>query len=220
MLSNSDTEDYMLINKLPERLNNKDEKIILDEFIKGDQNARATLIERNLRLVAYIANKFKNPNIEREDLISIGTIGLIKAVSTFNANKGIKLATYASRCIENEILIYMRKNNRIKTKCEMSIDEPISTDSNGNELYISDIIGTSNDIIFETIEEKINKKILIDALAKLNDRDKKIIELRFIKNGGMTQRELSSIMGITQSYISRLEHSIIDELKYYIKCNI
>ena len=179
-----------------------------------DAQAKATLIERNLRLVVYIARKFENTGINVEDLISIGTIGLIKAINTFRAEKKIKLATYASRCIENEILMYLRRNTR--TKSEISIDEPLNVDWEGNELLLSDILGTENDIISKGIEEEVDKELLGKALEKLNNREKKIIELRFgLYSGGeeKTQKEVADLLGISQSYISRLEKKIIERLK-------
>lgn len=180
-----------------------------------DSEVKALLIERNLRLVVYIAKKFDNTGIGVEDLISIGTIGLIKAINTFNPTKNIKLATYASRCIENEILMYLRRNN--KTKFEVSIDEPLNVDWDGNELLLSDILGTDEDIIYKNIEDEVDKKLLSKALEVLSDREKMIIELRFglnTKDGEeRTQKEVADILGISQSYISRLEKKIIKRLK-------
>lgn len=180
-----------------------------------EPEARAKLIERNLRLVVYIAKKFDNTGIGVEDLISIGTIGLIKAINTFNPAKKIKLATYASRCIENEILMYLRRNN--KTRMEVSIDEPLNVDWDGNELLLSDILGTADDIIYKDLEHEVDRKLLMKAMKILTDREKKIIELRFginQKNGDeKTQKEVADMMGISQSYISRLEKKIIKRLK-------
>ena len=176
--------------------------------------ARATLIEHNLRLVVYIARKFENTGVNVEDLISIGTIGLIKAINTFKADKKIKLATYASRCIENEILMYLRRNSRIKA--EVSIDEPLNVDWDGNELLLSDILGTDVDIIYRDIEDEVDRDLLRMALAKLSGREKKIVELRFglIGDGEeMTQKEVADLLGISQSYISRLEKKIICRLR-------
>lgn len=171
------------------------------------------LIERNLRLVVYIARKFENTGINIEDLISIGTIGLIKAVNTFNPEKKIKLATYASRCIENEILMYLRRNN--KTRSEVSFDEPLNIDWDGNELLLSDVLGTEEDIITRGIEEKVDRRLLVKALHTLNDREKQIMELRFGLAGDeeKTQKDVADMLGISQSYISRLEKRIIKRLQ-------
>lgn len=180
-----------------------------------DSQVKAVLIERNLRLVVYIAKKFDNTGIGVEDLISIGTIGLIKAINTFNPEKKIKLATYASRCIENEILMYLRRNN--KTKLEVSIDEPLNVDWDGNELLLSDILGTDEDIIYRNLEDEVDKKLLIKAMEILSDREKIIIELRFGLNSKegeeKTQKEVADMLGISQSYISRLEKKIIRRLQ-------
>lgn len=177
--------------------------------------AKGILIERNLRLVVYIAKKFDNTGVGVEDLISIGTIGLIKSINTFNPQKNIKLATYASRCIENEILMYLRRNN--KTKMEVSIDEPLNVDWDGNELLLSDVLGTEEDVICKDIEDEVEKKLLIKAISKLSDREKTIIELRFglchPDGEEMTQKEVADLLGISQSYISRLEKKIIRQLK-------
>jgi len=179
----------------------------------GDK-ARDTLIERNLRLVVYIARKFENTGLNVEDLISIGTIGLIKAINTFKTDKKIKLATYASRCIENEILMYLRRSNKLKS--EVSIDEPLNVDWDGNELLLSDILGTENDTISKDIEEEADKQMLYLALEKLAPRERDIVEMRFgLKTGGdeMTQKEVADLLGISQSYISRLEKKIIVRLR-------
>lgn len=186
---------------------------MLQEYAKGSQEARAVLIERNLRLVVYIAKKFENAGINVEDLISIGTIGLIKAVNTFKIDKNIKLATYASRCIENEILMYLRRD--VKRKSEVSLDEPLNVDWDGNELLLSDILGTENDIVSTRLEEEVNRNLLHHALTKLNEREKQIMDMRFgLKNGKeMTQKEVADAMGISQSYISRLEKKIIERLQ-------
>ena len=178
------------------------------------QSARQTLIERNLRLVVYIARKFENTGIGVEDLISIGTIGLIKAINTFKTDKKIKLATYASRCIENEILMYLRKNNGMKT--EISIDEPLNVDWDGNELLLSDILGTDEDVIQRGLDEQVDRELLHLAMEKLSERERKIMELRFgINRGGRekTQKEVADMLGISQSYISRLEKRIILRLR-------
>lgn len=185
----------------------------LETEMKND--ARKILIEHNLRLVVYIARKFDNTGVGVEDLISIGTIGLIKSINTFNPGKNIKLATYASRCIENEILMYLRRNN--KTRLEVSIDEPLNVDWDGNELLLSDILGTDEDVIYKDIENEVERKLLRKAIDKLSNREKQIIELRFglsNKDGiEMTQKEVADLLGISQSYISRLEKKIIKRLK-------
>ena len=182
---------------------------------EDEDKARALLIEHNLRLVVYIAKRFDNTGVGVEDLISIGTIGLIKAINTFNTNKNIKLATYASRCIENEILMYLRRNN--KTKLEVSIDEPLNVDWDGNELLLSDILGTEEDVIYKDVENEIEKKLLKKAMEILTPRERQIVELRFgltSRDGTeMTQKEVADLLGISQSYISRLEKKIIRRLK-------
>ena len=186
------------------------------------EEARRKLIEHNLRLVVYIAKKFDNTGVGVEDLISIGTIGLIKAINTFNPDKNIKLATYASRCIENEILMYLRRNN--KTKMEVSIDEPLNVDWDGNELLLSDILGTDEDVIYRGIENEVERKLLMNAVSKLSNREKTIVQLRFglgTPDGQeMTQKEVASFLGISQSYISRLEKKIMRQLKKEISLHI
>ena len=201
---------------LPAPFDTEEEKEILDKLGgKEDQDARKSLIEHNLRLVVYIAKKFDNTGIGLEDLISIGTIGLIKAINTFNPMKNIKLATYASRCIENEILMYLRRNKKLKL--EVSIDEPLNVDWDGNELLLSDILGTDENIISKDIEDEVDRKLLRMALDKLSDRERIIIEMRFGLNTAdgkeKTQKEVADIMGISQSYISRLEKKIMKRLK-------
>ena len=199
---------------LPPPLTNDEENYLLSKLEKRDFGVKSILIERNLRLVVYIARKFENTGVGVEDLVSIGTIGLIKAINTFDPNKNIKLATYASRCIENEILMYLRRNNRMKT--EISIDEPLNVDWDGNELLLSDILGTENDLIHRSIEDEIDKELLAMAMKKLSVREKKIMELRFgLTNGGVekTQKEVADMLGISQSYISRLEKKIISRLR-------
>lgn len=197
---------------LPPPLTPEEENYLVSK-LEEDENIKTVLIERNLRLVVYIARKFENTGIGVEDLISIGTIGLIKAVNTFKPHKKIKLATYASKCIENEILMYLRRNS--KAKAEISFDEPLNIDWDGNELLLSDILGTDNDIIFKYLEEEIDKDLLNQAICKLSVREKKIMELRFgLKNGEeKTQKEVADLLGISQSYISRLEKRIIKRLK-------
>ena len=180
-----------------------------------DKEARSALIEHNLRLVVYIARKFDNTSVGVEDLISIGTIGLIKAINTFDVDKNIKLATYASRCIEYEILMYLRRNN--KTKLEVSIDEPLNVDWDGNELLLSDILGTDEDIIYRDLEDETERKLLNAAIDRLNPREQKIVKLRFglgrEQEDEMTQKEVADLLGISQSYISRLEKKIMKRLK-------
>lgn len=198
---------------LPPPLTKEEEEILLQKLPQGDKAARSILIERNLRLVVYIARKFENTGINIEDLISIGTIGLIKAVNTFNPEKKIKLATYASRCIENEILMYLRRNNKVRS--EVSFDEPLNIDWDGNELLLSDVLGTEDDIITKNLEKSVDKKLLANALHQLSDREKQIMELRFGLNNGeeKTQKDVADMLGISQSYISRLEKRIIKRLK-------
>ena len=200
-------------DKLPAPLNSEEEQKLLERLMNNDIEAKNILIERNLRLVVYIAKKFENSGVNIEDLISIGTIGLMKAINSYKLDKNIKLTTYASRCIENEILMYLRKNNKIKT--EISIDEPINTDSEGNDLSLADILGTDNDSIFKSVEENDNKKILIEAIKKLNNREKTIMQLRYGFNGldELTQKEVADKLGISQSYISRIEKKVINSLK-------
>jgi RNA polymerase sporulation-specific sigma factor len=201
---------------LPPPLESEEEADCISRLVKQkDSTAKAKLIEHNLRLVVYIAKKFDNTGVGVEDLISIGTIGLIKGINTFNPDKNIKLATYASRCIENEILMYLRKNN--KTKLEVSIDEPLNVDWDGNELLLSDILGTDEDVISRGIETEVEKKLLYKAIEKLNRREKIIVEMRYGLNNKegeeMTQKEVADTLGISQSYISRLEKKIIKRLK-------
>ncbi|NLN14849.1 MAG: RNA polymerase sporulation sigma factor SigE [Tissierellia bacterium] len=197
---------------LPPPLEPEEEEYYLKK-LKEDESIKAILIERNLRLVVYIARKFDNTKVSIEDLISIGTIGLIKAVNTFDPDKNIKLATYASKCIENEILMYLRKNS--KTRNEVSLDEPLNIDWDGNELLLSDILGTDGDIIFKYIEDEVDKSLLNEAIEKLSPREKTIVELRFgLRNGReKTQKEVADLLGISQSYISRLEKRIIKRLQ-------
>ena len=198
---------------LPPPLTREEEGEVLARLDAGEEEARQILIERNLRLVVYIARRFENTGINIEDLISIGTIGLIKAVGTYRADKNIKLATYASRCIENEILMYLRKNaNR---KGEVSFDEPLNTDWDGNELLLSDVLGTEEDTVMRPIEEDVERSLLAAAINALSPREKQIITLRFGLGGGreQTQKEVADQLGISQSYISRLEKRIISRLK-------
>lgn len=198
---------------LPPPLSNEEEEEMLERLSKNDEEAKKTLVERNLRLVVYISKKFENTGVGIEDLISIGTIGLMKAINTFNTGKNIKLATYASRCIENEILMYLRKSSKIKG--EVSIDEPLNQDGDGNELLLSDILGTENDVTSREIEDEVDKKLLKASMEKLNKREKNIMELRFgfINGNEKTQKEVADMLGISQSYISRLEKKIIGKMK-------
>lgn len=199
----------------PPPLKSEEEAVLLEQLGgEEDMQVKVILIERNLRLVVYIARKFENTGINVEDLISIGTIGLIKAINTFKADKKIKLATYASRCIENEILMYLRRNN--KTKSEVSIDEPLNVDWEGNELLLSDILGTESDIITRGIEEEVDRELLHHAMEKLSGRERKIVEMRFgilPETEEKTQKEVADILGISQSYISRLEKKIMNRLR-------
>ncbi len=201
---------------LPAPLKSEDEAVVIRDLgTEHDKEAKSILIEHNLRLVVYIAKKFDNTGVGVEDLISIGTIGLIKAINTFNRDKNIKLATYASRCIENEILMYLRRNS--KTRMEVSIDEPLNVDWDGNELLLSDVLGTDEDVVYKEIEDEVEKKLLNKAMDKLTNRERTIVELRFGLNNEdgeeMTQKEVADFLGISQSYISRLEKKIIRRLK-------
>ena len=200
-------------DSLPPPLPREEEALLLGRLAAGELEARQTLIERNLRLVVYIARRFENTGINIEDLISIGTIGLIKAINTYKTDKNIKLATYASRCIENEILMYLRKNaNR---RGEVSLDEPLNTDWDGNELLLSDVLGTDSDIIEKPLEEHVERDLLLGAVERLSERERTIITLRFGLDGRRerTQKEVADLLGISQSYISRLEKRIIRRLK-------
>ena len=199
--------------KLPTPLLETEERELIKRLDFKDNNAKKKLVERNLRLVVYIAKKFENSGVNIEDLISIGTIGLMKAVNSFNSGKNIKLATYASRCIENEILMHLRKIQRTKT--EVSIDEPINTDSEGNDLALADILGTDSDSLHKQVEDSDNKKIIDKAILSLEDREKVIMQLRygFFGNKELTQKEVADKLGISQSYISRIEKKVIEHLK-------
>ncbi|OUM96221.1 MAG: sporulation sigma factor SigE [Thermobacillus sp. ZCTH02-B1] len=198
---------------LPPPLTREEEEYLLKRLPSGDAAIRAMLIERNLRLVVYIARKFENTGVHIEDLVSIGAIGLIKAVNTFDPEKKIKLATYASRCIENEILMYLRRSS--KTRTEVSFDEPLNIDWDGNELLLSDVLGTEGDTIYRNIEEQVDRKLLQKALDKLTERERTIMELRFGLADGeeKTQKDVADLLGISQSYISRLEKRIIKRLR-------
>ena len=200
---------------LPAPLDSREEARLIGLLgTEQEKEAKAALIEHNLRLVVYIAKKFDNTSVGVEDLISIGTIGLIKAINTFKADKNIKLATYASRCIENEILMHLRRNSRIKT--EVSIDEPLNVDWDGNELLLSDILGTEEDLVYKDIEDEVDLNLLEQAMDILSDRERTIIELRYgigHDDEEMTQKEVADLLGISQSYISRLEKKIIRRLR-------
>ncbi|MBO8128622.1 MAG: RNA polymerase sporulation sigma factor SigE [Peptococcaceae bacterium] len=198
---------------LPPPLSVDEEIGLISRLEDGDLGVRHKLIEHNLRLVVYIARKFENSGVNIEDLVSIGTIGLIKAVNTFDPQKRIKLATYASRCIENEILMHLRRNSKIRS--EVSFEEPLNVDWDGNELLLSDILGTDGDIIYKNLEKEVDRKLLRLALEKLSGRERRIMELRFGLNNGeeKTQKEVADLLGISQSYISRLEKRIIRRLK-------
>ena len=191
----------------------EEEELVKKLELNNDLQARQTLVERNLRLVVYIAKKFENTGVGIEDLVSIGTIGLMKAINTFKSSKNIKLATYASRCIENEILMFLRRSNKLKG--EISIDEPLNQDGDGNELLLSDILGTDSDIVSKEIEDEVDKVLLKASIEKLSNREKNIMELRFgFKTGNeKTQKEVADMLGISQSYISRLEKKIISKMK-------
>ena len=198
---------------LPSPLKKEEEAALIARLAAGDMTVKSQLIERNLRLVVYLAKRFENTGAGIEDLISIGTIGLIKAVETYKPEKNIKLATYASRCIENEILMHLRKTSNLKS--EVSFDEPLSTDWDGNELLLSDVLGTENDMVMKPLEEDADRKLLFDAMDRLDPRERKIITMRFglAGNPEKTQKEVADELGISQSYISRLEKRIIQRLK-------
>ena len=205
---------YITANEaLPNPLTPEEEAEVIERLKAGDFTARNTLIERNLRLVVYIARKFDNTGVDIEDLISVGSIGLIKAVNSFSPDKNIKLATYASRCIENEILMYLRR--MVRLRCEVSLDEPLNIDWEGNELLMSDILGTEPDLVSKNIENSVEKQLLWNAISKLGNREKEIMKMRFGLSGRQekTQKEVADLLGISQSYISRLEKKIIGRLK-------
>ena len=198
---------------LPPPLSTEEEEELLAKIDENGSETRKTLVEHNLRLVVYISKKFENTGVDLEDLISIGTIGLMKAINTFNNSKNIKLATYASRCIENEILMFLRRSNKIKG--EVSIDEPLNQDGDGNELLLSDLLGTDEDIVYKNLEEEVDRKLLKAAMEKLNDKEKNIMNLRFGMAGykEKTQKEVADMLGISQSYISRLEKKIMLKMR-------
>ncbi len=200
-------------DKLPEPLSKEEEVLYVERSMQGDLEARSKLIEHNLRLVVFLSKKYENTGIDLEDLVSIGTIGLIKGVNTYKLDKNIKLATYASRCIDNEILMYLRKNKKRRT--EISFEDSLSYDSEGNELHLEDILGTDDDIVTKGLEEETEKKILRTEISKLNPRDQQIMTLRYgLKSGKeMTQKDVAQVLGISQSYISRIEKKVIRKLK-------
>ena len=202
---------------LPEPLSKEEEEKYVDMFQNGDLKARDKLIEHNLRLVVFLAKKYENTKIDLEDLVSIGTIGLIKGVNTYQNDKNIKLATYASRCIDNEILMYLRKTKKKRT--EVSFEDSLSFDSEGNELHLEDVLGTDDNIVTKPIEDELDKKLMYKEVSKLGKRDKEIIELRYGLNGKkeMTQKEVANMLGISQSYISRIEKKVIKKLSSIIK---
>ena len=215
-----DRVDYIsACNSLPSPLSAEEEAETVTRFLNGDKEARLKLIEHNLRLVVYIAKRFDNTGIEMDDLVSIGTIGLIKAVGSYNPDKNIKLATFASRCIENEILMYLRKTSRMRT--EVSLDEPLNVDFEGNMLLLSDVLGTDAECVYNDVEGSEEKEILKKTFEQLPFRERQILELRFGLYGKeeMTQKEIADMMGISQSYISRLEKKIVETLKRNMKSN-
>ena len=205
---------------LPPPMTPEEEADAMERLLRGDTEVRSALVERNLRLVVYIARKFENTGVPTEDLVSIGAIGLIKAVNTFDPEKRIKLATYASRCIENEILMYLRKSSN--RRAEISFDEPLNTDWDGNELLLSDILGTDSDMIMRPLEDDVDRQLLREAISRLSDRERDIIVMRFGLDGveERTQKEVAELMGISQSYISRLEKRIITRLRREIARHI
>ncbi len=202
---------------LPEPLSREEEEKYFLMFQNGDMRAKDKLIEHNLRLVVYLSKKYENTKVELEDLVSIGTIGLIKGINTYKNDKNIKLATYASRCIDNEILMYLRKNK--KRKADVSLDESLSFDSEGNELHLEDILGTESDIVTKDLEENDMRKIMLKEIGKLNERDKQIMVLRYGLNNNeeLTQKEVAELLGISQSYISRIEKKVISKISSMIK---
>lgn len=204
-------------DKLPEPLSKEDEVMYVERNMEGDEIARNKLIEHNLRLVVFLSKKYENTKIDLEDLVSIGTIGLIKGVNTYKLDKNIKLATYASRCIDNEILMFLRKNK--KRRGEISFEDSLSYDSEGNELHLEDILGTDSDIVTKGLEEETDKNMLYEEINKLNKRDKKIMTLRYGLNNRdeMTQKDVADLLGISQSYISRIEKKVIRRLKVLTK---
>ena len=205
-------------DKLPPPLSKEEEEYYVEMSKDGDLHARDKLIEHNLRLVVFLAKKYENTNVDLEDLVSIGTIGLMKAVKTFSNDKNIKLATYASRCIDNEILMFLRKNKKVRG--EVSFEESLSFDADGNELHLEDVLGTDADIVTRPLEDDLNKKIMMEEINKLSDRDREIIIMRYglFNYPEKTQKEVAEILGISQSYISRIEKKVIKRLKNIVKC--
>lgn len=205
-------------DKLPPPLSKEEEEFYLVMAGDGDMFARDKLIEHNLRLVVFLAKKYENTGVDLEDLVSIGTIGLMKGIKTFSIDKNIKLATYASRCIDNEILMFLRKNKKIKT--EVSFDESLSFDADGNELRLEDVLGTEADIVSRPLEDDLNKKLMMQEIDKLNTRDREIIIMRYglFNTEEKTQKEVADLLGISQSYISRIEKKVIRRLKNVVKC--
>lgn len=205
-------------DKLPPPLSKDEEEYYVIMAQDGDESARDKLIEHNLRLVVFLAKKYENTGVDLEDLVSIGTIGLMKGVKTFSSDKNIKLATYASRCIDNEILMFLRKNKKIKG--EVSFEESLSYDADGNELHLEDVLGTDSDIVTRPLEDSLNKRLMMEEINRLNDRDREIIIMRYglFNNPEKTQKEVADILGISQSYISRIEKKVIKRLKNVVKC--
>ena len=205
-------------DKLPPPLSKEEEEYYINMAMDGDQFARDKLIEHNLRLVVFLAKKYENTKVDLEDLVSIGTIGLMKGVKTFSNDKNIKLATYASRCIDNEILMFLRKNKKVKG--EVSFEESLSFDADGNELHLEDVLGTDADIVTRPLEDDLNKRLMMEEIDRLNKRDREIIIMRYglFNNPEKTQKEVADILGISQSYISRIEKKVIKRLKNIVKC--
>ncbi len=205
-------------DKLPPPLSREEEEYYINMASDGDLYARDKLIEHNLRLVVFLAKKYENTGVDLEDLVSIGTIGLMKGVKTFSSDKNIKLATYASRCIDNEILMFLRKNKKVKG--EVSFEESLSFDADGNELHLEDVLGTESDIVTKPLEDNLNKKLMLEEINRLNERDREIIILRYglFNHEEKTQKEVADLLGISQSYISRIEKKVIKRLKNIVKC--
>ena len=205
-------------DKLPPPLSRDEEEYYINMASDGDQFARDKLIEHNLRLVVFLAKKYENTGVDLEDLVSIGTIGLMKGVKTFSSDKNIKLATYASRCIDNEILMFLRKNKKVRG--EVSFEESLSFDADGNELHLEDVLGTDKDVVTKPLEDNLNKKLMMEEIDRLNSRDREIIIMRYglFNTPEKTQKEVADILGISQSYISRIEKKVIKRLKNIVKC--
>ena len=209
---------FFSTDKLPPPLSRDEEEYYIAQAEDGDQFSRDKLIEHNLRLVVFLAKKYENTGVDLEDLVSIGTIGLMKGVKTFSSDKNIKLATYASRCIDNEILMFLRKNKKVKG--EVSFEESLSFDADGNELHLEDVLGTDADIVTRPLEDDLNKRLMMEEIDRLNDRDREIIIMRYglFNHPEKTQKEVADILGISQSYISRIEKKVIKRLKNIVKC--